>query len=431
MKIGQLYVVLVFAMVILLQSWGVACQSAPNTTNGTVAGTGDDTPPVIEALNVCDITESSATISWRTDEEATSHVQYGKIEQGLARESKSQKLTTDHVITLKGLNAGTSYNFRVSSKDANGNESVSGLDKFMTLRSVGCAIGNRAPDFTLKDINGKDVSLSDFPGKVVIINFWYTTCPPCVAELSYLEKAFSNCPIEEKPVLLTVNNREKARDVRMWMATNQYTLPTLFDQKGEVAKKYCVPFFPMTFFIATDGTIQDIKLGSFASCKEIEDTVNDLNTTPKTIQVPVVTSELAQIPMFRRDPKNGTFVPDAGMLECNLTGSTFDYALNAHGLKSNTDYSLTYYAPVGPKKHTATLIGSAIADTQGDILLAGSIDLEMNLPDEKDINYPTGAMILLVLSEDYNHKSKKITFSHLSEYLYPTYWITYTDTDIP
>ena len=50
------------------------------------------------------------------------------------------------------------------------------------------AIGNKAPSFTLKDTNGKTVSLSDFSGKVVIIDFWTTWCPPCKESSKELEK---------------------------------------------------------------------------------------------------------------------------------------------------------------------------------------------------------------------------------------------------
>jgi len=56
-----------------------------------------------------------------------------------------------------------------------------------TTSAFAVKIGTPAPDFTLKDVTGKTVSLSSFKGKTVILNFWSTSCPPCLAELPSLE----------------------------------------------------------------------------------------------------------------------------------------------------------------------------------------------------------------------------------------------------
>lgn len=92
----------------------------------------DQTPPVISAVTVSDITQSGATVSWNTDESATSVVEYGLSDSYGASASVSG-LDSTHAVGLSGLTAGTLYHFRVVSDDASSNRSVSEDGTFTTV----------------------------------------------------------------------------------------------------------------------------------------------------------------------------------------------------------------------------------------------------------------------------------------------------------
>lgn len=112
---------------------------------GSQSSTADTTPPIISNISVLAKTEQSATIVWKTDEAASSQVEYGKTSSyGLISPSQPQNdLTsgspgvTTHGVNLSPLQPGTIYHYRVKSKDAAGNEAVSAGDRtFKTLEST-------------------------------------------------------------------------------------------------------------------------------------------------------------------------------------------------------------------------------------------------------------------------------------------------------
>lgn len=272
---------LLVVLFLLFFSSVMSCRPLSVATDNTSPVTVNSTSPVIEAVGVSDITESSARIRWRTDDEATSQVEYGETpgygSKKPTDEDLGKEISTDHIIILEGLAENTTVHFRVKSKDASGNEGTSGDNTFTTLRiKTGCDIGNRAPDFTLKDVDGKDVTLSSFRGKVVVINFWYTTCAPCAKELQYLQNVFSSDSSAQNSVLLAVHHKGRAEDVQQWLASRQYSLPVAMDAEGKVAEKYCVRTYPTTYFVGADGIIKKVKPGPFKSEKEIEDILDSL-----------------------------------------------------------------------------------------------------------------------------------------------------------
>lgn len=97
-------------------------------------GAADTTPPTISNVQVMDITDTSATITWTTDEPADSLVEYGTT-TSYGSSEYDPTLTTSHSITLTGLSPGTTYHFRVSSTDAAGNTAVSQDYTFTTTQS--------------------------------------------------------------------------------------------------------------------------------------------------------------------------------------------------------------------------------------------------------------------------------------------------------
>ncbi len=138
---------------------------------------------------------------------------------------------------------------------------------------AGCSSGNGpstteegipAPDFQLKDLNGQSVSLSDFRGRPVLLNFWATWCPPCRYELPFLQEIYDEWSGREL-VLLTIDVGENPASVRDFVANNNLTLPVLLDTNRSVAQKYAVTAYPTTFFIDREGMVKQKIIGAFPS----------------------------------------------------------------------------------------------------------------------------------------------------------------------
>lgn len=118
-----------------------------------------------------------------------------------------------------------------------------------------------ASDFTLKDLEGKTVKLSDFRGKIVVLNFWATWCPPCREELPDLDEVSKELAKGEDAVFLGVNITDGIRDteskVQKFVKDNKLSMQVLLDHGGKVAsmEPYVVEGIPTTFFINRDGSI--------------------------------------------------------------------------------------------------------------------------------------------------------------------------------
>jgi len=129
-------------------------------------------------------------------------------------------------------------------------------------------IGKPAPDFQYQDADGQSVSLSDFRGRPVLINFWATWCYPCRIEIPYILQVYNKWS-DDGLVLLTINNGESPSRVGEFMQSQGFSFPVLLD-RGNIAQSYDVVGLPTTVFIDEDGIIQDVKVGAFRSVAEIE-----------------------------------------------------------------------------------------------------------------------------------------------------------------
>ena len=121
--------------------------------------------------------------------------------------------------------------------------------------------GDPAPDFQLEDTEGNQVSLSALRGKVVLVNFWATWCPPCIEEMPSMEKLHTSMANDDF-VMLAVNTEDNGRTVvPAFLQKTPYTFPILYDDKGVVQKLYGVYKFPESFIIRKDGTIAEKIIG--------------------------------------------------------------------------------------------------------------------------------------------------------------------------
>jgi DsbE subfamily thiol:disulfide oxidoreductase len=109
-----------------------------------------------------------------------------------------------------------------------------------------------APDFTTKNLDGEEVSLSSFQGKTVLLNFWATWCPPCRAEMPSMQVLYEELR-DEGIELVAVDLQEPERTVKKFIEEHGYTFPILLDSRGTVGAQYGVRSIPTTFIINAEG----------------------------------------------------------------------------------------------------------------------------------------------------------------------------------
>ena len=129
------------------------------------------------------------------------------------------------------------------------------------------AAPREAPDFTLSTLEGNSASLSDFQGKLVLLNFWSTHCPPCRAEMPYFEELFREG--NEDLIILCVDVGENVSRVKDFARRNNFSLTILLDTNGRVARSYRVRFTPTTLLIDEQSKISKTKIGPFRSIDEL------------------------------------------------------------------------------------------------------------------------------------------------------------------
>ena len=119
-----------------------------------------------------------------------------------------------------------------------------------------------APDFTLVDKNGKNVTLSSLRGKVVLLNFWATWCPPCRAEMPSMEKLYQSLRSRTDFVMLAVDSQEPLSTVTPFLEKYGYSFPILLDTTGEVGSMYSVTGIPTSYLIDAQGRVLAGKVGA-------------------------------------------------------------------------------------------------------------------------------------------------------------------------
>jgi peroxiredoxin len=124
-----------------------------------------------------------------------------------------------------------------------------------TKKEVPAAEGNPAPDFTLNDLSGRPVQLSSLKGKVVLLNFWATWCPPCREEIPSMVRL--NQALQGKPFqMLAVSIDEGGRGaVQDFFKKGGVSLPALLDTDAKVSSRYGTFRVPETFVIDPQGII--------------------------------------------------------------------------------------------------------------------------------------------------------------------------------
>lgn len=133
---------------------------------------------------------------------------------------------------------------------------IFGREAEQLLRENGFKIVNKEViPFILPDLKGKKISLDDYKGKVILLNFWVTWCPNCVRERYHLKKLRQTLE-DDNLVILSVNVREPREKVQKFINIHNLDFPYLvIDEKGVISDKYRIRYFPTNFIINKEGRI--------------------------------------------------------------------------------------------------------------------------------------------------------------------------------
>jgi peroxiredoxin len=125
---------------------------------------------------------------------------------------------------------------------------------------AGVAIGTKAPDFSLQIYGGSDIGatvrLSSLRGHPVILNFWSESCAPCLQEVPYLERFYSQYGAQRQFALLGINQADPKDDIAKFGTDYHVTYPLLFDKEGSIND--AVTAIPTTYFIDSKGIVRSV-----------------------------------------------------------------------------------------------------------------------------------------------------------------------------
>lgn len=127
---------------------------------------------------------------------------------------------------------------------------------------VGLQVGDAAPNFTLTTPDGKKKSLSDYRGKPVMLNFWFATCPGCLAEIPGMQRFYAAQHTAGKDfVILGVNTTDDASTTSQFVQQYGLTYPVVLDSNNNVTTLYNIGSTPTSFFIDRHGIIRSTSVG--------------------------------------------------------------------------------------------------------------------------------------------------------------------------
>ncbi|MDP1767316.1 MAG: TlpA disulfide reductase family protein [Nitrospirota bacterium] len=139
------------------------------------------------------------------------------------------------------------------------------------------AVGMPAEDFRLVDLAGNAQSLSQYHGKIVLVNFWATWCKPCTTEMPAMQASFEK--LRDKGfVVLAINELEDDVKVREHIKQYGHTFPVLMDRDNKVANQFGVFGLPVSVFIDQEGRVQEYIKGGLLTEQKIQEIVVRLQT---------------------------------------------------------------------------------------------------------------------------------------------------------
>jgi peroxiredoxin len=126
-------------------------------------------------------------------------------------------------------------------------------------------VGQVAPDFTTYDVEGNVVSLSDFRGQPVWLNFWGSWCPPCRSEMPDVQAAYEQLA-PKGLIMLAISLREKPEEAASFAAKNNATFTILTDQyETNTGRAFPITNFPTHVFIDSSGVVRRVVLSDLST----------------------------------------------------------------------------------------------------------------------------------------------------------------------
>jgi peroxiredoxin len=137
-------------------------------------------------------------------------------------------------------------------------------------------VGDTAVNFTLTDLNNTPITLTQFQGQPIILNFWATWCAPCRIEMPELQAAYE-AHQDDGLVILALDYDETPEQVRAFFDEMDLTFTPVIDENGAVARQYGVFNFPTTFFINRAGQVTAVHHGPMTQSQINNYLTNTLN----------------------------------------------------------------------------------------------------------------------------------------------------------
>src|SRR5690606_25688570 len=113
----------------------------------------------------------------------------------------------------------------------------------------------QAPDFTLKTLEGEEVTLSENDGKPSIINLWASWCPPCKVEMPHIQEAYEKYGDQVHFHMVNLTSLDNKKKMKKYVKKEQFTFPILLDETGEVGEKYQAFSIPQTYVVNEKGEV--------------------------------------------------------------------------------------------------------------------------------------------------------------------------------
>ena len=137
-------------------------------------------------------------------------------------------------------------------------------------------IGQKVPPFTLTTFEGQELKTVDYPGKVVVINFWASWCKPCEEEAAALEQAWQKYKPDGKVVFLGIDYVDTEPQALAFLKKFTVTYPNGPDLRTAVSQLFRITGVPETYILDREGRLQYAKKGPFQSVDEITSVVDGL-----------------------------------------------------------------------------------------------------------------------------------------------------------